>query len=151
MSPDDVPAGHHWSARSGQRVLDATQPAASLRPHRGNVAGDAWRRIRSLMAWPDVRALVGIFLAAQALDGLTTWLALQTGRFDEGNPWLDEAVAAHPLLTYATKFGIALVIVVALLLVRFRWRLRNWVLAAFALLSVAAPAGNALRIAGWLP
>jgi hypothetical protein len=129
----------------------ATRSGASPRPRIGNAGGGPWHRIRSLLAWPDVRALVGIFLVAQALDGLTTWLALQSGRFQEGNPWLDEAVAAHPLLTYATKFGIALVIVVALLLVRFRWRLRNWVLAAFALLSVAAPAGNALRLAGWLP
>jgi hypothetical protein len=125
--------------------------AASSRPRVGNVGGGPWRRIHALLAWPDVRALVGIFLTAQALDGLTTWLALQSGRFQEGNPWLDEAVAAHPLLTYATKFGIAMIIVVSLLLVRFRWRLRNWVLAAFALLSVAAPAGNALRLAGWLP
>jgi len=108
------------------------------------------RRIRSLLRWPDVRALVGIFLAAQALDGLTTFLALRTGRFEEGNPWLDEAVATHPLLTYVTKFGIALVIVSALLLIRIRWRLRDWVLALFALLSLAAPAGNALRLAGWL-
>jgi hypothetical protein len=125
--------------------------AASSRARLGSVGDGPWRRIRSLLEWPDVRALVGIFLVAQALDGLTTWLALQSGRFQEGNPWLDEAVASHPLLTYAVKFGIALVIVVALLLVRFRWRLRNWVLAAFALLSVAAPAGNALRLAGWLP
>lgn len=138
MSSDDVPAGP-WSAR----------PGAPPRPRPGTDRS-AWRRIRSLLAWPDVRALVGIFLVAQTLDGLTTWLALRTGRFGEGNPWLDGAVAAHPLLAYATKLGVALVIVLALLLVRFRWRLRNWVLAAFALLSVVAPAANALRLAGWI-
>jgi hypothetical protein len=64
---------------------------------------EAARRIRALLSWPDVRALVAIFLTAQALDGVTTWLAL-----------------------------------------------RNWVLATFALLSVAAPATNILRVAGWL-
>ena len=116
----------------------------------GGTASAAWRRVRSLLAWPDVRALVGILLVAQGLDALTTWLALRTGRFEEGNPWLDEAVATHPLLTYAVKFGIALVIVVALLLIRIRWRLRNWVLALFALLSLAAPAVNILRITGRL-
>ncbi|TMD93328.1 MAG: hypothetical protein E6I76_14985 [Chloroflexi bacterium] len=110
----------------------------------------AARRIRSLLSWSDVRILVGIFLAAQVLDALTTSLALRTGRFEEGNPWLDEAVATHPLVTYLTKFGIALAIVIALLLIRIRWRLRNWVLALFALLSVAAPTANLLRLAGWL-
>ena len=114
------------------------------------LTGEAARRIRSLLSWPDVRALVGIFLGAQALDAVTTSLALRTGRFEEGNPWLDEAVATHPLLTYLTKFGIALVIVIALLLIRIRWRLRDWVLFLFALLSVAAPAANLLRLVGWL-
>jgi hypothetical protein len=51
----------------------------------------------------DVRALVGILLVAQTLDAPTTWLALSTGRFEEVNPWLDEAVATHPLLTYAVR------------------------------------------------
>ena len=111
---------------------------------------EAARRVRSLLAWRDVRILVGIFLGAQALDAVTTSLALRSGRFEEGNPWLDEAVATHPLLTYAVKFGIALVIVVALLLIRIRWRLRNWVLALFALLSLAAPVVNTLRITGRL-
>ena len=122
-------------------------------PRPGNLSGPssvAARRIRSLLSWPDVRILVGIFLAAQVLDALTTSLALRTGRFEEGNPWLDVAVATHPLLTYLTKFGIALAIVIALLRRRIRWRLRNGVLALFALLSVAAPTANLLRLAGWL-
>ena len=111
---------------------------------------EAARRIRSLLAWRDVRILVAVFLAAQALDAVTTSLALRSGRFEEGNPWLDEAVATHPLLTYLTKLGIALVIVVALLLIRIRWRLRDWVLFLFAVLSLAAPAANLLRLGGWL-
>lgn len=107
-------------------------------------------RLRAVLAWPDVRRLVAIFLVSQVLDALTTFVALGTRRFTEGNPWLDEAVATHPLLTYAAKFGIALAIVAALLLIRLRWRLRDAVLALFAVLSLVAPVGNALRLAGWL-
>lgn len=108
------------------------------------------RRLRAVLAWPDVRRLVEIFLVTQVLDALTTYVALRTHRFTEGNPWLDEAVATHPLLTYAAKFGIALAIVTALLLLRLRWRLRDTVLALFAAVSLVAPAANALRLAGWL-
>lgn len=108
------------------------------------------RRLRAVLAWRDVRILSGIFLVTQALDALTTFLALRTHRFSEGNPWLDEAVATHPLLTYTAKFGIALAIVTSLLLIRLRWRLRDAVLALFTLLSLIAPVGNALRLAGWL-
>lgn len=122
---------------------------ARERAHPAGVA-EAARRIRSLLAWRDVRLLVAIFLGAQALDAVTTSLALRTGRFEEGNPWLDEAVATHPLLTYLTKLGIALVIVTALLLIRIRWRLRDWVLFLFAVLSLTAPVTNLLRLAGWL-
>jgi hypothetical protein len=107
-------------------------------------------RLRAVLAWRDVRLLAGIFLAIQVLDALTTWLALRTPRFTEGNPWLDQAVATHPLLTYAAKLAIALAVVTSLLLIRMRWRLRDCVLGLFAVISLVAPASNALRLAGWL-
>ena len=62
----------------------------------------------------------------------------------------DQAVATHPLLTYAAKLAIALAVVTSLLLIRMRWRLRDCVLGLFAVISLVAPASNALRLAGWL-
>jgi hypothetical protein len=107
-------------------------------------------RLRAVLAWRDVRLLAGAFLAIQVLDAVTTWLALRTPRFTEGNPWLDHAVATHPLLTYAAKLAIALGVLTSLLLMRLRWRMRDCVLALFAVISLVAPASNALRLAGWL-
>jgi hypothetical protein len=41
-------------------------------------------------------------------------------------------------------------VLTSLLLIRMRWRLRDCVLALFAVISLVAPASNALRLAGWL-
>jgi hypothetical protein len=118
--------------------------------HVGLWSSAALTRLRAVLAWRDVQLLAGIFLAIQVLDAVTTWLALRTPRFTEGNPWLDQAVATDPLLTYAAKLTIALGVVTSLLLIRMRWRLRDCVLAIFAVISLIAPASNALRLAGWL-
>jgi len=107
-------------------------------------------RLRTVLAWRDVRVLTGVFLVTQLLDALTTWLALRTRRFAEGNPVLVGAVTAHPLLTYVLKLVVALSAVSALLLVRIRWRLRDGVLVTFAVISLVAPVSNAMRLAGWL-
>ena len=107
-------------------------------------------RLRSLLAYRDTRALVAVFLTTQMLDAATTAYALRTRRFDEGNPWLDETVSTHPYLTYFTKLGIAAAVVMALLLVRMRWRLRLYVLFLFSVLGFIAPVANGLKLTGHL-
>jgi hypothetical protein len=106
--------------------------------------------LRHLLAYRDTRALVAVFLTTQMLDAATTAYALRSRRFDEGNPWLDETVATHPYLTYFTKLGIATVVVMALLLVRMRWRLRLYVLFLFSVLGFIAPIANLLKLTGHL-
>jgi len=108
------------------------------------------RRLRDLLAYPDTRALVILFLFTQLLDAATTAYALSTRRFQEGNPWLDETVAVHPYVTYFVKLGIAAVVVLALLLLRLKWRLRLYVLFLFTITGLVAPVTNMLRVTGHL-
>jgi hypothetical protein len=108
------------------------------------------RRLRDLLAYPDTRALVVLFFVTQLLDAATTAYALNTRRFQEGNPWLDETVAVHPYLTYLVKLGVATIVVVALLLLRLRWRLRLYVLFLFTITGLVAPVTNMLKVTGRL-
>ena len=106
--------------------------------------------LRDVLAWRDTRLLALLFLITQALDVLTTVHALSTERFREGNPWLDDVTAAHPVLVYGAKLLCALLVLSALLLLRLRWRLRLAVLYTFTLASLVAPVANVLRIDGLL-
>lgn len=106
------------------------------------------RHLRNLLAWPDTRFLCVTFLVTQALDVLTTWRALATHRFREGNPWLDDVTDQHPFLVYGAKLLLAVLILVALLMLRLRWRLRLAILAVFTAASLVAPVTNILRIRG---
>ena len=107
-------------------------------------------QLRDVLAWRDTRTLALIFLVTQLLDVVTTQRALATKRFREGNPWLDDVTSQHPFLVYGAKLFIALLVLVALLLLRLRWRLRKAVLVAFTLASLVAPVTNLLRIRGKL-
>ena len=107
-------------------------------------------QLRDVLAWRDVRVLALIFLVAQLLDVATTQRALATRLFREGNPWLDNVTGQHPFLVYGAKLLIALLVLVALLLLRLRWRLRKAALVAFTLASLVAPIANVLRIDGLL-
>jgi len=108
------------------------------------------RHLRNVLAWPDTRFLCIVFLTTQVLDVVTTWRALSTHRFREGNPWLDDVTNRHPFLVYGAKLALAVVVLAALLLLRLRWRLRLAILAVFTAASLVAPITNILRIQGVL-
>ena len=129
----------------GRRVprsaLSSTHVAA-LGTHRG------W--LRHLFTYRDTLALVIVFLCTQMLDAGTTMYALSTGRFSEANPFLGGLVTAQPVLAYLFKVAIALFVLLALLLMRLRWRMRRIVILLFAVTSLVAPVANILRITGHL-
>jgi len=101
-----------------------------------------------VLAWRDTRFLCVMFLLTQVLDVVTTWRALATHRFREGNPWLDDVTNAHPFLVYGAKLGVALLVLLALLLLRLRWRLRLAILTLFTAATLIGPITNLLRIRG---
>lgn len=101
-----------------------------------------------MLAWPDTRFLCAVFLVTQVLDVVTTWRALATHRFSEGNPWLDDVTNDHPFLVYGTKLALAVVVLGALLMLRLRWRLRLAILAMFTVATMIGPVSNILRIRG---
>jgi hypothetical protein len=105
-------------------------------------------RIRRALAWRDVRVVVGVFCAAQLLDGLTTYVALTSHRFHEANPLLGGVLDTHPLAALAVKLLLAATVVVVLLSLRLRWRLRLAVITLFAAASLIAPLVNVLRLTG---
>ena len=105
-------------------------------------------RVREALAWRDVRVVVGLFCAAQLLDGLTTYLALSSHRFEEENPLLGGILDRYPLAAFGVKLVLAAVVVTALLTLRLRWRLRLVVISLFALASLVAPVANLLRLVG---
>ncbi|MGO8685742.1 MAG: DUF5658 family protein [Candidatus Dormibacteria bacterium] len=105
-------------------------------------------RIREVLGWRDVRVVVGLFCAAQLLDGLTTYVALSSHRFQEENPLLGGVLDSHPLAALGVKLLLTGIVVTALLTLRLRWRLRLTVIALFAAASLVAPLANLLRIAG---
>jgi hypothetical protein len=108
------------------------------------------RHLRNVLAWPDTRFLGVMFLVTQVLDVVTTWRALATHRFREGNPWLDDVTNRHPFLVYGAKLALAMLILTALLLLRLRWRLRLAILAIFTAASLVGPITNILRIRGMI-
>ena len=142
-------------APDGVRLAEAQAEAVELVGHviaRGRPAPEmsVRERLRHAFSYRDTRALVFIFLATQILDAGTTAYALQTGRFREGNPIFGTVVDAQPYLAYMAKLGIVFFVLIALLLLRLRWRMRRMVLGLFALVSLVAPVANLLRISGHL-
>lgn len=117
--------------------------------HEAPLASDR-RWLRHLFRYRDTRILVSIFLVTQILDAATTAYALGTGRFSEANPVLGHLVTSTPMLGYLSKLTIAALVLMALLLMRLRWRMRRMVLVLFTLTSVIAPVANILRITGHL-
>ena len=105
-------------------------------------------RVRDALAWRDVRVVVALFCTAQLLDGLTTYLALSSHRFEEENPLLGGILDTHPAAAFVVKLALAVVVVTALLTLRLRWRLRLVVISLFALVSMVAPVENFLRLTG---
>ncbi len=53
-------------------------------------------QMRDVLAWRDVQVVVALFCAAQLLDGITTYLALTSHRFQEGNPLLSGSSTPTP-------------------------------------------------------
>ena len=104
--------------------------------------------MRDALAWRDVRVVVALFCAAQLLDGLTTYLALTSHRFQEENPLLSGILDTHPMAAFGLKLASAVVVVTVLLTLRLRWRLRLVVISLFAVLSLVAPVENFLRLTG---
>jgi hypothetical protein len=107
-------------------------------------------RARAVLSYRDVRSLCELVLVAQVLDLVTTWIALDTGRFAEGNQLLGPLVDHHPAVAYSVKLAAACMVVAGAVLLRIRWRMRVVVLRVLAIASVAAPLVNSLRLAGWV-
>lgn len=103
-------------------------------------------QMREVLAWRDVRLVVVLFCGAQLLDGLTTYIALASHRFQETNPLLGQALDSHPLAAIAVKVGTAAVVVTVLLAIRLRWRLRLAVVTLLTLASLVAPVANFVRL-----
>jgi ABC-type maltose transport system permease subunit len=108
------------------------------------------RWLRHLFHYRDTWILVLVFAVTQLLDAATTAYALSTGRFSEANPVLGHLLTTNPLIGYLFKVAIAGLVLMALLLMRLRWRMRRMVLALFAITSLVAPIANVLRITGHL-
>jgi hypothetical protein len=104
--------------------------------------------VRNVLAWTDVRIVIGLFAVAQLLDGLTTYVALTSRRFQEANPVFGGFLEHHALAGVTLKLLIAAFVAFALLALRLRWRMRLAVITLFAVASFAAPVINAVRIAG---
>ena len=105
-------------------------------------------QMRNVLAWRDVRLVVCLFCAAQLLDGLTTYIALESHHFQEENPLLGGLLDSHPAAALGLKLVLAAVVVTALLTLRLRWRLRLVVITLFTLVSLVAPLENLLHLAG---
>lgn|GEM_PF-2727624 len=105
-------------------------------------------QVRDVLAWRDVRLVVCLFCAAQLLDGLTTYIALASHRFQEENPLLGGLLDSHPAAALGLKLVLAAVVVTALLTLRLRWRLRLVVITLFTLVSLVAPLENLLHLTG---
>lgn len=131
-------------------VVGRRVPRGSITSTHDAALGGHRNWLRHLFSYRDTRLLVVIFLATQMLDAGSTMYALSTGRFREANPFFGGIIAAQPVLAYLFKLGIALFVLVALLLMRLRWRMRRTVILLFALVSLIAPVANILRITGVL-
>lgn|SRR5487761_1025186 len=105
-------------------------------------------QMREVLAWRDVRFAVTLFCAAQLLDGITTYFALASHRFQEANPLLGSVLDSHPLAAFGVKVMVAGLVVTALLAIRIKWRLRLAVTTLFAIASMAAPLVNMMRMSG---
>jgi len=105
-------------------------------------------RVRDVLAWRDVRALLALFCFAQLLDGVTTYIALTSHHFEEANPIFGSLLDAHPLVALGVKLLVASVVVVAVLALRIRWRLRLAVIVVFTAASLVAPMVNISRLTG---
>lgn len=121
-----------------------------LRSSRDAALASDRRWLRHLFRYRDTWILVSIFLATQVLDAATTAYALSTGRFSEANPILGGLVSTSPLIGYLFKLAIAGLVLMALLLMRLRWRMRRMVLVLFTIVSLVAPVANILRVSGHL-
>ena len=106
---------------------------------------------RGVLAWTDVRFVLTLFLVAQALDALTTYVALTGHHFDEANPVFGTIADEHPVAAVALKFVLAGFVGIGLVAIRLRWRMRLIVITLFAIASFAAPVMNTLRLMGLAP
>jgi hypothetical protein len=104
-------------------------------------------QMRDVLAWRDVQLMVGLFCAAQLLDGVTTYIALSSGHFQEANPLFGGILDSYPLAAFVVKLLVAAVVVGAILAIRIRWRMRLAVMTLFTIASLAAPIVNLSRLA----
>lgn len=110
--------------------------------------GFPWPRLLTALADPWFRAFAVVFVAAQLLDLVTTYGAIASGRFQEGNPLFGGAVNAHSGVVVLTKLVVALgVIVVSALEISSVGR-RRLAVGLVAVISLAGPIPNLLRVAG---
>jgi hypothetical protein len=97
---------------------------------------DRWMRVLSIA-----------FVVGQLFDALTTHVALASGRFQEANPLFAGALQSSEVPALLFKVSLAMVVLV-LALTKLSNPRRTVVMAVLALISLEAPATNALRMFG---
>lgn len=105
-------------------------------------------RLVAALADPWFRLLTVVFVLAQALDLGTTYAALASGRFAEGNPLFGNVVGAHQGLTVMTKLVVAVGVVVVSAAEITSVGRRRLAVGAVAAVSLLGPGLNLLRVAG---
>ena len=110
--------------------------------------GFPWPRLLTVLADPWFRIFAAVVACGQLLDLLTTYYALASGRFQEGNPIFGGAVDAHSGVVVLTKLVVALGVVVVSALEISSVGRRRLAVGLVALISLAGPIPNLLRVAG---
>ena len=97
---------------------------------------DRWLRLLSIA-----------FVVGQLFDALTTHVALASGRFQEANPLFAGALQSSEVPALLVKVSLAMTVLL-LALTKLSNPRRTVVMVVLALISLEAPATNALRMLG---
>lgn len=132
-----------------RRIAERRQVvAAGVGTVQGGGAGFPWARLLDAFVDPWFRAFVAVFAAAQLLDLLTTYYALASGRFQEGNPLLGGVVDTHSGAVVLAKLFVSAGVVVVSALEITSVRRRRLAVGLLAVVSLLGPVPNLLRVAG---
>ena len=132
-----------------RRIGERRQLALAGGPSRVG-SGFPTGRLVAALADPWFRVLVMVFVGAQLLDLVTTYSALASGRFQEGNPLFGGAVNSHSGVVVLAKLVVAVGVVMITALEISSISRRRVALGAVAAVSVVGPGLNLLHLTGVL-
>ena len=110
--------------------------------------GFPWARLLTALADPWFRAFSVVFVGAQLLDLMTTYYAVWSGRFQEGNPLFGGAVDAHSGVVVLTKVVVSAGVIALSALEISSVPRRRLAIGLVALVSLLGPVPNLLRVLG---